>query len=165
MQNRKLPAGFTLVELAITISIIAILMTIGSTWFGASVRTAKERGVQEKFLQDFGWARAAAGVADASVLNPSLAGAPTLSITLNADCTWSSSVNGSTDAKHSMTTSQLSALSLSLTCSGTAVPATFVFDNLGGVGTTGSVSFTGSTNNWVLQVMGSGTVVRSRVAS
>lgn len=165
MQTRNGSAGFTLVELAITISIIAILMTVGSTWFGTSVRTTKERGVQERFLQDFGWARAASAVADASVLNASLSGPPTLSITLNANCSWSASVNGSADARHSMTSSQLSDLGLAMTCSGTAVPATFVFDNLGGVGTAGSVMFTGSTNNWVLQVMGSGSVVRAKVAS
>lgn len=163
--GRRARLGFTLIEVMVTIAIIALFLTIVSTYFAQSVRAARERGVPERFLQDFGWARSAAATARAGALVSSLSGVPTLTLTVGADCTWTASINGTANVAHSLTSAQLGSSGASLGCSGMALPATFAFDNQGGVSTTGSITFIGTTNTWTLQVLASGVVVRTKVAS
>lgn len=160
---RKSSRGLTLVELAVALAIVALLMTAASPWFGSTVRANQERNVPEKFLQDFSWARGAAGVANAAALNTGLTGPPTVTLSIATDCSWTLQVNGSTDASHSMTTAQLSAKGISMSCTG--APLALTFDTQGGTGTSGSLSFVGSTRTWPLQILASGSVVRTRTAS
>lgn len=163
--------GFTLVEVAITLTVVSVLLVAAVTAFGRSLQAARERSVAEKFLQDFTWARGAAAAADASTLDATLSGAPIVTLTLNADCSWTtrlrtaSAAAAVTDAGHSMTTAQVAAKSANLSCAGLTLPATFTFDNQGGVATTGVVTFTGATGNWPLSILASGSVIRTKVAS
>lgn len=162
---RRTSQGFTLLELAITMAMIAILMLAAVTSFGKSVRLSRERSVPERFLADFLWARTAATAANANTLISSLTGAPTVVLTLSADCSWRTTINATADASHSMSSSQISNQGISLSCSGLTLPATFTFDNVGGVSTTGNLTFTGSTNTWPMAIFASGSVLKTKVAS
>ena len=115
--------GFSLIELMVTITVIAVLLILGAPSFGSSAATARERSVVQKFTQDFDWARGAAGVS-------------TVTMTLTAACTWSTTVNGVVDAAHfDDGRDALGAQSAGLACSaGTlALPATFVFTSFAGL--------------------------------
>ena len=157
--------GFTLVELMVTIAIIAIMMVLAMPSFGTASRTSRERGVIAHLIQDFTWARGAAGAASAHTLDASIAAttSPTLTLTLNADCTWSTTINGTVNAAHSMTSTSLATLAPGMSCSGTAptLPATFTFTPQGFVNTTGTVTFTGATSTTTqLRVLYSGSILR-----
>lgn len=156
--------GFTLIELMVTISIIAILMLLAMPSFGTASRSARERGVVARLIQDFTWARGAAGAATASALDSSLtAVAPQITLTLNADCTWSTLINGSANATHSMSSTQLALLAPGMTCSGTSplLPATFAFTSQGFVSPTGTVTLSGATTTSAqLRVLYSGAIMR-----
>lgn len=165
--RRHASPGFSLFELMVVISIIGVMMALTLPSIGTSARLAKQRTVPERFLQDFAWARGAARVADATVLNDAtvtgLSGLPTVQIVFAADCSWTTSVTTPVNAittvpSHSMTTAQLAALGASaMTCAGAG---TYVFTTLGFVSPTNQLTFTGSDRAWVMNVLSSGSIVR-----
>lgn len=160
--RRHASPGFSLFELMIVISIIGVMMALTLPSIGKSARLAKQRTVPERFLQDFAWARGAARVADASVLNDAtvagLSGLPTVQIVFGTDCTWTTTVNAITVPSHSMTAAQLAGLGASaMSCAGNA---TYAFTALGFVSPTNQLTFTGSDRAWVMNVLGSGSIVR-----
>ena len=163
--TRRLSRGFSLIELMVVIAIIAIMVSLAVPSFGTGVRAAKERNVVQRLTQDFMWARGAAATADASTLNSSLNGAPTLTVRVNADCSWTTAVNGTTDAKHSMTTDAVTAAAPGVACSGTGLtlPATFTFTPQGFVNTTGTLIYTGTATTTPLkfQILYSGAIFRA----
>jgi len=164
--TRRTQRGFTLIELMVTIAVIAIMMAIAVPSFGSGVKVARERSVVQRLTQDFMWARGAAAAADASSLG--VAGVtstttPTLTLVVKADCTWTTAVNGTTDARHSMTSTALAAIAPSASCTGSmALPATFTFTSQGFVNNSGTFTFTGaSTTAYPLQILYSGAIFRT----
>lgn len=177
---RRALRGITLVEVMVTIAIITLLLAMALPSVGSAVGTSRQRQVARQFSRDFQWARGAAGAGDAAVLSNSQqafgTGTPTVSLTINADCTWTTTVtvNGTatTDPVHSMTAAGLASAGGSFACAATnplTLPATFTFDTLGGVNNSGRLSIagtaSGSTTTWGLQILGSGTLVRTNGAS
>ena len=163
--NQRSNRGFSLIELMVVIAIIAIMAAIAVPSFGAGVRNARERSIVQRMMQDFMWARGAAATVDASTLNSSLSGPPTLTFVLKSDCSWTTAVNGTTDTKHSMTSAAVSAISTGVACSGTGLtlPATFTFTPQGFVNTTGTLTFTGTATQTPLnfKILYSGAIFRA----
>jgi len=156
--DRRLQRGFSLIELMVTVAIIAIMLAIGVPSFGNSVHASRERSVVQRMTQDFQWARTAAATQPAT----GAAGATTVQLSIAADCSWSTKVNGTTDANHSMSPSAVTAVAPGVACSGIA-PATFNFTSQGFVDTTGALIFTGTayTNPFRFQILSSGAMIRS----
>lgn len=154
--------GFTLVELAIVLTIIAIMVLLAAPSFGSAYRTSNERSVVQKFAQDFQWSRGAAGAADASVLISGLSGAPVVTLTVNADCTWTVAVNGTTEPSHSMTASTLGTVAPGISCaSSLTAPGRINFSAQGFVDNVGTLTYTGaSSRTYPLQILYSGSVLR-----
>lgn len=159
-----------MIELMVTIAIIAIALALGVPYFNNATTGAKERGVIAKLQQDFAWARTAAGVSDANSLNVSGAsGLPVIRVTMFStagSCDWTMSVNGHTDPAHSMTTAQLSSSTPGLSCpagtgsSALSQPVTFSFSSQGTVDKSGLQTFHSSRGtDWPLIFMLSGTVL------
>lgn len=147
--------GFSLIELMVTVTVIAVLLILVTPSFSNSVANSRERGVVQKFTQDFDWSR-------------SVATTRTVTLTLNADCSWSASVDGVVDTSHSMTSAALSGVASGIACaSGTvALPATFAFTSQGFASPNGTLSFNGARGQqWPLQVLYSGSMVRVKGAS
>jgi hypothetical protein len=133
--------------------------------FGTTGRAARERGVVAKLIQDFTWSRGAAGASSANSIDPSLSStaAPVITLTVNADCTWTTSVSGTTSAAHSMSSTQLSSLAPGMSCSSATLtlPAAFLFTSQGFVNNTGTLTVTGTTTTTTqLQVLYSGSIMR-----
>ncbi len=153
-------AGFTLIELMVTISIVAILLALTAPSMVTTVSNASNRGVMEKFSQDYNWLRSRAGSA-------------TVTLTLNPDCTWTGLVNGIRDASHSLDAqSPAQATRFGGACAGgantpLALPAVLSFNGQGfQIGPTGSVTFVASNGQiWPLQVLYSGSIIRLAGAS
>jgi len=165
---RRTQRGFSLIELLVVIAIIAIMMAIAVPSFGSSVRASRERSAVQRLTQDFMWARGASASNDASTLLTGTSGAPTLKVLVNADCTWTTTVNNTTDPKHSMTSTTLASIAPNAACTATGMtlPATFTFTPQGFVTTTGTLTFTGaSTQTFALQVLYSGAMFRVTHAS
>jgi type IV fimbrial biogenesis protein FimT len=163
--RRSLSRGFTLVELIITIAIIAIMMAMAVPQFSSTGRASRERGVVSKLVQDFTWSRGAAGAASANSIDTTLSSTatPVLALTINGDCTWTTTINGTTNVAHSMTSAQLTQLAPGMTCSSTSptLPATFTFTSLGFVDKTGTVTMTGATTTTAqLRILYSGAIMR-----
>jgi type IV fimbrial biogenesis protein FimT len=162
-------SGFTMIELMVTIAIIAIALALGVPFFNNATTGAKERGVIAKLQQDFAWARTAAGVRDQSVLNSSASGQPVIKIKLWPDCHWDTTIDSGgtvTDTVHSMTYTQLSSVAPGISCpagsgsSALALPVTFKFSPDGTVDTSGLQTFHSSRGtDWPLIFMLSGTVL------
>jgi len=166
MQHARRHAGFTLVELMITLAIIALMMVLAVPSFGSASRAARERSAVQKLVQDFAWARGAAGAGDQAALNSSLTAGvtPTLTLTLNADCSWTTAISGTTDSVHSMTTAALSAQAPGIACAATGLtlPATFTFTAQGFVDKTGGVTLTGASGQvFPLTIFYSGSIIRT----
>ena len=182
-QHTSRSGGFSLIELMVVIAIIAIGVTLAVPYFGGATTTARQRSVVDKMVQDFTWARTAAGVADASTLGYAV-GTPTITIKLwdkaGGGCSWTTqvAVNGSppvTDTTHSMTATDMAKLAPGITC-GVAtdtltLPVTFTFDPQGFIGQTGTISYSstqaGSTGIafWPLMFLTSGSVLNTNAAS
>jgi type IV fimbrial biogenesis protein FimT len=155
--------GFTLVELMITITIIGIMMALAVPQFGTTGRAARERGVVAKLVQDFTWSRGAAGAASANSIDSSLSSTatPAIQLTLNTDCTWTTTINGTTNTAHSMTSTQLAALAPNMSCASSAPPAQFNFTSQGFVDKTGTITVTGATTTTIqLRILYSGSIMR-----
>lgn len=168
-------AGFSLIELMVTIAIIAIGVTLAVPYFGGATTMARERSVMDKMVQDFNWSRVAAGVADAGTLAVTgAAGTPTVTLKLEAqatNCSWTTKVNGVTDPVHSMTQAQMATLAPGITCGVTAdtlaLPITFTFNAQGMVDQSGTVTYSstqaGSTSSkfWPLLFLTSGAIINT----
>lgn len=144
--------GFTLIEIAITLVLIAILAFMAVPWMGSAVSTSKAKSVVFRFVEDFKAMRGAAASGSNAVV-----------LTMNADCSWSASVNGSSDAAHSYSAAQLAAAAPGVSCSATApttLPVTFSFDSQGLVSPSAKLNFASTTNqSWPIQVLNSGSVI------
>lgn len=140
--------GFTMVELSVTIVVAALLLAVVLPNLGTTLSNSRSRTVVSKFTQDF-----------ASLRNSAATGSPTVTLTLNADCTWSAAVAGVADTSRSMSAQPSTA---GLSCSGltgTALPVTFNFSPQGFVQPSASFVFTAGTGqSWPMQVLSSGTV-------
>jgi len=150
--------GFSLIELMVTVAIIAVMLAIGVPSFGNSVRASRERSVVQRMTQDFQWARTAAATQPAT----GATGATTVQMTIAADCSWSTKVNGASDATHSMSSSAVASTAPGVACGGIA-PATFTFTPQGFVDTTGQLTFSGTAYASPLkfQILSSGAMIRS----
>lgn len=159
----QLPArGFTLIELMVTLVIGAILVTSGISLLGNTLAQARERSVVNKLTQDFSWARTAAIAGDGAAIGATAGVRPTLVLTLGADCTWTTTVNGTTDAAHSYTATQLGQTAAGMTCTATGLtlPATLAFTAQGSIATGGKVTYVGkTTQTFPLQVLTSGFIL------
>ncbi len=162
--------GFSLIELMVTIAIIGIMLVLALPYVGRAAGQASERLVKQRFVQDFTWARGAAGAADAQALDASLAsGTPVLTMVLNADCTWTTKISGTANSQHSMSTTELARIAPAIACAGSgglALPVTFTFSPQGFVSGTGTLTLTGASGQaFQLQILYSGSVLQTHAAS
>jgi prepilin-type N-terminal cleavage/methylation domain-containing protein len=167
MMSKPSNKGFTLVELMVVVGLIAFMLVQAVPSLSSGVRAARERSISQKFIQDFLWARSSATASDASALNAALSGIPSVTLAINADCSWSTSVNGTSDPSHSMSSNDVSAVaSMSCSGSGLTLPATFTFTSQGYVSSTGTLTMTGSSGQSTpLRVLHSGAIFRMGNAS
>jgi type IV fimbrial biogenesis protein FimT len=160
---KRAERGLTLIELMVTVAIIAIMLALAVPSFGNSARASRERGAVQKLAQDFAWARSAAAAADASTLGYA-AGVPVITMAIAANCTWTTAVNGTRDAAHSMDSTTLGTLAPGASCAGTnglALPATITFSPQGYASASGSFAFTGTTQTFSFQILYSGSMLRT----
>ena len=106
-------AGFTLLELLVTILIVALLSSLALPSLLSAVAARRAVSLSETFVQDAAWARAQA-----------MAGATVAKITLSSDCSWDTKISwttdttGTTDTAHSLTAQQVGAEFKGASCSG-----------------------------------------------
>ena len=168
MKRSAIRGGFSLIELMVTVAVIGFMMVLGLPSLGNSVRTSRERAAVQQFVQDFTWARGAAGSSDASLLLSGATGAPTLQLTLNADCSWTTTVNGTTEPVHTVTPSGITCTSSAV---GTTIPALtypilFKFTPQGYVAPSGNVTATGASGQvFKLNIFSSGSIIQGNSAS
>ena len=170
MKARAVQRGFSVIELMVTIAIIGVMMTLAMPYFGKATTQANERKIKQQLVQDITWARGAAGAADQKSLDPSLAsGTPTVTLTINANCTWTTKISTNTNAAHS-----LSATPTTMSCAPAAtggvptLPATFTFTPQGYLSSTtsgGTLVMTGTTQTYQLQILYSGSVIETHAVS
>lgn len=143
--------GFTLIELAVTIAVVALLAAVVAPYLGTTIANSRSRTVVAKFTQDFAWLRNAAGT-----------GTHTVTLTLNADCSWAGTVDGTADSSRSFSATQVQQSTQGLSCSGqgtTILPLTLTFNRQGFVTPSASFVFIAATGQqWPMQVLGSGTL-------
>jgi len=153
--------GFTLIELAIAISILAMLAAFALPALIRTVTNARSRSMTQKLMADFVWARNSAATA-ANATSGTVA-----TFTVNADCSWSTTVNGTANTAHSMDVTTLGQMAPGLTCSaGATLPVTFSFTPQGFVTPSSTLTYTtNSGQNWVFQVMTSGSMLLTNGAS
>lgn len=144
-------AGFTLIELMVTIGIAAILGVMVVPNLIDMVDSGKTSVLVNKFPQDVAWARNQAVTTQQPV---------TITLATNS-CTWSTSVGGNVSAEHSMTTQQLTATYPNVTCAiNGATSQTLTFTNQGFVNMSPTITVTaGQGQTWTLQVLASGSVI------
>ena len=154
----KFARGFTLIELMVTISLVAILLSVVAPYIASAIANAKARNVVSKFGQDFAWSRNQAATNNLAV-----------ALTLNADCSWSATVDGTVDTSHSVTATELAGNASTVTCTATnatSFPVTLSFTSQGFVRPGASFVFNGPNNQtWPIQILSSGTVIVTRGAS
>jgi len=174
MKVRDNRAGFSIIELMVTVAIIGLMLVLAMPYFGKASQTAKERRVKQQFVQDFTWARGAAGAADQKSLDATLAsGTPTVTMTINADCTWTTKITPTVvSAQHSMTATDLGNLASfgaagCVASNGLAtLPQTITFSPLGFVDKVGTLTMTGASGQaFQLQLLYSGSVIQTHAAS
>ena len=155
---RGRPSGFSLIELMVTVAVMALLLTLVAPSIQSAIASAQSRTVVNKFATDFAWVR-----------NQAATGSYGVTLAVNTDCSWTANVNGSTDTAHSMTATTISARAPSLGCAlSSTANTTLSFSALGLVSsspTLSTLSYTstsgshgGSGQSWLIQVFGSGSV-------
>jgi prepilin-type N-terminal cleavage/methylation domain-containing protein len=149
--------GFGLIEFMVTIAIMALLASYAIPSMRSSLSTSQARLVTQRFIQDFSWMRSQA-----------VTGTHTISLTVNSDCSWSSTQDGSTIASRSYTSAQLTSTASGISCAlgSGSLPVTFTLDNQGFSSTAVALTFTATSGQaFPLQVLNSGAVIRLSGAS
>ena len=151
--------GFTLVEVATTLGLAASLVVLAAPSLTNAASVSKARSVVSRMTQDYLWARGRAAAGSAASVR----------FVLNANCSWTTTVDGAVDAAHSLDAARVAEMAGSLSCTGrngSVLPLTFTFDPQGLVQPAAQFSFT-STNgqSWPLRVLGSGTIVHTAGSS
>ncbi len=172
MTHRPPQRGFSVIELMVTIAIAALLMTLAMPYFGKTTTQAYERRVKQQMVQDFAWARGAAGAADQKSLDATLSsGTPTVTWKVNADCTWTTQISGTTNAAHTTTTTPTTMVCAPAASGGLAVgtwytltPTGFV-TNSAGSPVSGTLVITGTTQTFQLQLLYSGSMLETHAVS
>ncbi len=150
-------AGFTLIELLLTLVVMAVLLAVAVPSFVSLLQGQHGSDVTNQFAQDMAWAQGQA-----------LSGQSPVSISLAADGSWTTSVNGSTVAAHSLSASQLQADDPGVACSVTATggksltcKSTLSFDSIGIVtgAPVGIVQYSNGRSVSTFQVFASGSIV------
>jgi type IV fimbrial biogenesis protein FimT len=171
MTARVHQRGFSLIELMVTLTIGALLLVLAVPYFGKATKQANERRVKQQLVQDITWARGAAGAADQKSLDSSLAsGTPTVTLKINADCTWTTKIGAATNVAHSLSATPTSmACTPAATGGVSAVPVTFTFTSQGflnpATSSGGTLVMTGTTQAYQLQILYSGSVLETHAAS
>lgn len=149
--------GFGLIEFMVTIAIFSLLAGYAVPALKGSVQTSQARLVTQRFIQDFAWMRGQA-----------VTGTHIITLTLNADCSWSSSQDGSAVTSRSFTTAQVTSTAPGISCAlgSGSLPVSFTLDNQGFTGATATLTFTASSGQtFPLQLLSSGAVIRINGAS
>lgn len=148
----KSARGFTLIELLVTVTVLALIAILAAPSIGQVLSNARAREVVNRLPQDFSWARGMAAN-----------GQNTVSMTIEANCTWTVTVNGNTQADRSITQAELTARASGLSCAGaggTALPVTFNFDATGRANASAAIDYTlTGGNTWRIQVLSSGSIL------
>ena len=166
MNSRATPRGFSLIELMVTIAIIGLMLVLAMPYFGKTTKQATERRVKQQLVQDITWARGAAGAADQKSLDASLAsGTPSVTLQINADCTWTTKISGTVNSAHTMAATPTIMACAPAASGGLAVGSPMTFTPQGFVGTTGTLVMTGATQTYQLQLLYSGSVLETHAAS
>jgi prepilin-type N-terminal cleavage/methylation domain-containing protein len=161
--TRLAPGGFTIVELLLVMAVTGIMMAFAVPRFSAAIADTRDRSAMEKFLQDYEWLRGVAG-------RPGVTAA---TLVLNTDCTWTTRLTASgtttTDVEHSLTAAEVSQMRAVLLCTGSApnpinLPVTFNVSSAGFVTPNGNLTFQGRNQTWPMQVLFSGSLVRTKGA-
>lgn len=156
-RRRGSQAGFTLVELLLTLVVMAVLLAVAVPSFVGLLQSQHGSDVTNQFAQDMAWAQGQA-----------LSGQSPVTIKLAADGSWTTSVNGSTVAAHSLSASQLQADDPGVACSLTATggtsascQSTLSFNSIGIVtgAPVGIVQYSNGRSVSSFQVFASGSIV------
>ncbi|KAH1282080.1 hypothetical protein KXX11_003964, partial [Aspergillus fumigatus] len=120
-------------------------MVLAVPSIGSAVANARARNAVAKFIQDFEWLRNSARTTSTNAVV----------LTLNADCSWSATVNGTADPVHSMATADLGNLAPGMACTtAPALPIAFSFTQQGYVTQSATLTFTSQGGQtWPLMVM------------
>lgn len=148
--------GVTLIELLVTMAIVAFLALAVSPSVGTSIANARARTVAHQFVSDMAWVRNQAAGTSITAANAF----PTL--TLNADCSWApANVNAGAIPTHSITAAYLAASVAGFSCNVPNAPINFVFNSQGFVTPSVVLSFSGpsNTSTWNVRVLSSGTAL------
>ncbi len=167
-RRSRAPGGFTLIELAVTMALFAIMAAIAMPRMYASLQSARVARLPNRLAQDVAWARAqAATTGDA------------LHMAIGPGCTWTTQVGSvdtsnnfvaatdvnstSQDLAHSLSAAQSSAEYQGATCAINGSQSTslaLVFDSRGFISTSANVMVsTTEGQSWTLQILSSGAVV------
>ena len=149
--------GFTRTELTLSISVLIMLAAFALPSLIQRAHDARIRATMQKLMGDVVWLRKAASAqADGR-------GVSAVSLTVNADCSWSASVHDRADTAHSMSSASLDEVAPGLHCTSsgaTSLPLTFSFSQQGAIAPTSLLTYsTDSGKRWSLQVMTSGAVL------
>lgn len=153
---RVSPRGVGLVEVMVTVAVIALLMVLAAPSVARTIEALRGRSVVARFVDDLAWARGRAATTDDAV-----------SLTLNPDCSWTATSTEDA-AAHSMSAAALASSRAGLSCTGvggTDLPVTFTFTRTGTLAGSASVTFSSSTQDWPLKVRTSGAVTLMKGAS
>ncbi len=159
LQLKKHARGFTLIEVATTLSLASALMALAAPSLTNAASVSKSRTVVNKMTQDYLWARGRASMGRATAVR----------FVLNADCSWTTTIDGVADAAHSFDATQIATAARGTSCrgqTGSALPLTFAFDTQGMVLPSAQFTFVaGNGQTWPLRVLGSGTILHTPGAS
>jgi len=153
--RRQFGLGFTLIEVMVVVALIGIALSQALPAIASAYANARARAVVTKFVQDFAWLRNTAAVnATTAVV-----------LVVNADCSWTSTLNGTTDAAHSTTTAALAKLAPGMGCSLSSA-VTFNFTSQGFVDNSATIGFpSAGGQSWPLLILNSGSVTNTTGAS
>jgi prepilin-type N-terminal cleavage/methylation domain-containing protein len=148
--------GFGLLEMMVTVAIMAWLAASVIPSMLGTMQTSKARGLVGRFAQDFAWARGQA-----------VTGSHSVTLTFNSDCSWSIVQDAVQVSEHSYTTAQVTSAANGISCStSSAFPLALSFNAQGFVSTTGTLTFTAvSGQTFPLQILLSGALIRASGAA
>ncbi len=150
--GRPRMAGFTLLELLVTVIVAGILLAVAVPSFLSTIRSQQTADIVNKFAQDVAWARGEAIAGHAVTLQ------------IASDGSWQTTVDGIADGNHSMTLAQLQADAPGVSCSlggGSCSTPLMTFDGTGILNNApvGIVQYTADRMSSAFQVFASGAVV------